>query len=233
MTFSAQSPRTDIFIRSYEKDFEWLKYCLTSIRKFCSGFGSTHIAVPVQDLPKLGFVEDEIVHGVHDKCDGYLAQQVTKMYADNFCNADFVLHVDSDCVFFRPTKPADFFRFEKPIMLYDKDVSSPWPAISHRTLGWLDRNEYMRRLPIIYPAWIYADFRAWVKKNQKHDLETWICSQPHREYSEFNTLGQWAYRYHNDKFTWLKPDQVEIHAKQHWSWGGIDQHRQQIQELLK
>lgn len=233
MISSASSKKADIFIRSYEKDFDWLKYCLRSIRKFCTGFNSVQIVVTQQDVHKLNFAEDEIVHGVHDKCEGYMAQQVTKMYADNFCNADFVLHVDSDCVFFKPTTPQNFFRYEKPVILYDEDIASPWPPISRITLGWLDNKEYMRRLPIIYPTWIYKEFRSWVKKNQKHDLETWICAQPHREYSEFNTLGQWAYKFHNDKFTWLKSEEHETYAIQHWSWGGIEQHKKKIEEILK
>ena len=232
MTFSA-SPKVDILIRSYDKDFEWLKYCLKSIRKFCTGFNHVHIVVPMQDAHKLDFAEDETVHGVQDKCEGYMAQQVTKLYADNFCTADFILHVDSDCVFFKQTKPENFFRHEKPVILYDENVASPWPAISRITLGWHDSKEYMRRLPIIYPKWIYKAFRDWVKKNQKHDLETWICSQPRREFSEFNTLGQWAYQLHNDAFTWLKPEDAEVFAKQHWSWGGIEDHRKQIEEILK
>ena len=225
--------KTDIFIRSYRNDFEWLKYCLKSIRKFCKGFNNVHIAVPNEDVSALDFLEGEIVHGVCDSCEGYLAQQVTKMHADNYCDADYVLHVDSDCLFFKETHPEEFFEYGKPIILYETDIVTPWPQIAMITLGWLDEKEYMRRLPIIYPRWIYKEFRKWIKQNQKHDLETWICSQPFRSYSEFNTLGQWAYRYHNDKFSWLKPEEKEKYIIQHWSWGGVEDQRKQIEEILK
>jgi len=32
------APTCDIFIRTYPNDYEWLNYCLESIRKYCSGF---------------------------------------------------------------------------------------------------------------------------------------------------------------------------------------------------
>jgi hypothetical protein len=238
------SVKVDIFIRSYKNDFEWLKYCLRSIKKFCKGFNDVHVAVPNEDVSALDFLDGEIAHGVCDKCEGYLAQQVTKMYADNFCNADYILHVDSDCIFFKETHPEDFFEHEKPIVLYDENVMAvcpiystirptPWPEIAKLTLGWFDEKEYMRRLPIIYPRWIYPEFRKFVQQVQKHDLETWICAQPYRQFSEFNTLGQWANRFHNDKFTWLKSGEKETCATQHWSWGGVEQHMQKIEQILK
>lgn len=225
--------KVDIFIRSYEKDFEWLYYCLQSIKKFCKGFNSVVIVVPNEDLQKLNFCSNEIVHGTCDRCEGYLAQQVTKLYADNFCHADYVLHVDSDCIFTKETRPEDFFKFEKPIILYEDNVQSPWPEIAKVTLGWFDSREYMRRMPIIYPSWIYPEFRKFVQQVQKHDLETWICAQPYRQFSEFNTVGQWANRFHNDKFTWMLPHEADTFATQHWSWGGIESVKQQIQEILK
>jgi hypothetical protein len=225
--------KVDIFIRSYEKDFEWLYYCLQSIRKFCKGFNSVVIVVPHSDKDKLNFCQDELVHGTCDNCEGYLAQQVTKLYADNFCKADYVLHVDSDCIFTKETRPEDFFKNDKPVILYEDNVQSPWQEIARITLGWFDSREYMRRMPIIYPTWIYPEFRKWIKENQKHELETWICSQPYRQFSEFNTVGQWANKLHNEKFTWLLPSEMDMFATQHWSWGGIESVKQQIQEILK
>lgn len=226
--------KTDILIRSYRNDFKWLWSSLRSINKFGSDFSDIHIVVPESDSPLLGHLTLEKIHGVVDSCEGYLAQQITKLYADTWCTADYVLHVDSDCIFNTPFSPQTFFVDGKPIMLHEKCTDSPWNAISERTLGWYDEYEYMRRLPIIYPRWIYAEFRDWIRHTHGRELDEWICAQPYREFSEFNTLGQWAYKFHREAFSWMHPSDVPACCKQYWSWGGVSNDiHDEIENFLK
>jgi len=219
----------DIFVRSYRGDFPWLEHCLKSIHRFAKGFSSVHIVVPEADKPLLASLTEEIVHGTVDECDGYLAQQVTKLYADEFCGADYVLHVDSDCVFQTEFSPDNFFFDNKPILLREDNVGTHWIQHSANFLGWQDTFEYMRRLPIIYPLWIYKEFREWMESRHGVPLRSFICNQDKHSFSEFNTLGMWAYKFHQDKFSWKHPQEVPAVAKQYWSWGGIEKHIPELQ----
>jgi hypothetical protein len=225
---------TSIFIRSYRNDFEWLAYCLRSCQKFTRGFSEIVVAVPYEDASLLSHLTAErVVEVAPATQDGYLDQQITKLYADKFCTSDYVLHVDSDCIFDKDTTPEDFFLNQKPVILWELNVDSPWPSITGRSLGWWENAEYMRRMPIIYPRWIYSAFRDWMQEKHGVPLSEWIASQPFREFSEFNTLGQWVRRFHNEAFTWAHPSDIPPHAKQFWSWGGVNEVRLQIEKALR
>lgn len=224
--------KVDVFIRSYSGDFEWLGHCLKSCERFLHNFGAVHVVVPEEDISGIQHLTKERIYAVKDACSGYMAQQVTKLHADNYTDADYILHVDSDCVFFVDTKPEDFFDGGKPIMLRESGVDSPWNIITQRALGWYDEYEYMRRMPILYPRWIYKMVRDWMQTQHGIPLEQYICSQPGREFSEFNTVGQWAYRYYPNSFVWKNPGEHPLRCKQFWSWGGIESARQEIEKLL-
>ncbi|OBQ44537.1 MAG: hypothetical protein AN484_06525 [Aphanizomenon flos-aquae WA102] len=223
---------TDIFIRSYRNDFKWLEYCLKSCHQKARGFGKIHIAVPHQDFEVMPKVSGEEVHLVVDSCNGYLAQQITKLHADEFCNADYILHMDSDCVWTQDVEPSMFFSNGKPIILREDGVESPWKDISAVSLGWRDEYEYMRRLPIIYPRHLYAPFRAWMERQHGMSIDAWIASQPENRFSEFNTFGQWLYRFHPDEFEWKHPSEVPSYMRQFWSWGGLDAVAEEINSLV-
>jgi len=211
----------DIFIRSYKEDFPWLVYSLRSIQKYASGFGKVHIAVPAQDIGEMPNVGAAEVHLVHDSGKGYLEQQITKMMAEKYCNGNYVLHMDSDCLFTKPVLPDDFFIDGKPIMLRENGVESPWNDISAVSLGWRDEYEYMRRLPIIYPRWIYREFRGWLHNYHGMPVDQWVMRQPDNKFSEFNTMGQWAHKFYPEEFHWAHPCEIQPVARQFWSWGGI------------
>ena len=70
----------------------------------------------------ISHLTSEKVHPTTDTCDGYLAQQITKLYADTWCKGDYVLHIDSDCVFYKEFSPDCFFIDGKPVLLREKCV---------------------------------------------------------------------------------------------------------------
>jgi hypothetical protein len=220
----------DIFYRSYHKDYPWLAYSLLSTKKYAVGFNKVHVAVPADDIACVPVCDAEEVHLVTDRCPGYLAQQVTKLYADEFCKSEYILHVDSDCVWNREMSPWMFFIGDKPVMLREEGVDSPWSEIAVESLGWRDKGEYMRRLPIIYPRWLYGAFRKWMEQRHGMSLGDWIGSRRNNRFSEFNTLGQWAYKYHHDAFEWLHPAEFPIYMRQYRSWDGLnDEIRKEIE----
>ena len=77
----------DIFIRSYPRDFPYLKQCLYSIEKYVTGYNKIIICVRSKDL---GLLNSEIntnnytVVTDHDFADSidYLGQQYSKLHVD-------------------------------------------------------------------------------------------------------------------------------------------------------
>jgi Family of unknown function (DUF6492) len=234
----------DIFIRTYHKDLPWLKYCLKSIAKFCSGFNQIHITLPFKDYLEIKRwnLTREQVHQVKESGEGYLAQQVSKLYADLYCKADYILYVDSDCHFTQPAKPEDYFIDGKPVMLittYEElGDQVPWQRITEKALKMKCPFETMRRLPLIYPRDLLPKFRAYMKAQHGMELEEYVMTQPHREFSEFNALGAWAYEFERDRFHWINTAEAETFPPsrlvQDWSWGGITKEKRlNLEEVTK
>jgi hypothetical protein len=222
----------DIFIRSYSGDFNWLDYCLKSCNKYASGFRSIHIAVPVNDIGLLKS-EKEIVHAVNMWADDYLGQQSDKLYADTFCSAEFICHLDSDCIWIQDVSPKILMPNGKPIMLFEEHGSdSPWPPLMQKALGWYEKYDFMRRHPFVFPKHLYSEFRKWFKAKHGEDLVDWIKLQPYHEFTEFNTFGAWCYKFYPECFDIRSPDQFDTFLKQYWSWGGIDGFTGEIDQLI-
>jgi hypothetical protein len=217
--------KIDILIRSYKEDLKWLKYSLKSIHKFFSGYQTIHLVVPEQDFHLIEDVSGVEKHKVSEPCGGYLSQQYTKLCADEFCTADFVLHVDSDVIFTKPATHLDLFTEGKPILVQGLNIQTPWRAIAAQSLGWEDEYEYMRTMPLMYPRSVYPEFRAWMEEKHNMPLYEHICKHPQaagdQGWSEFQALGQWCKKYHKDKFAWTDPDAFQSPCVHFWSWGGI------------
>jgi FkbM family methyltransferase len=237
-------PACDIFIRTYPEDYGWLRYCLKAIDKFASGFRKVWIISP-QECPF-----DPVIHNraaewrvINPETeDGYLDQQITKLYADMLTDhsANFYLHIDSDVILTRPVTPQDFFdggpsispagepywserKLIWPYTPYSA-IETPWQAITEKFLGHPVENEFMRRLPIMVPYWLYPKLREFCFKRHGMPMCDYIRMQPDRSFSEFNALGAYAYTYHHDKFLWLNTLESAIpgpFARQFHSWGGI------------
>jgi hypothetical protein len=232
----------DIFIRSYYKDFQWLRYSLRSIEKYCRGFSKVVVVVPESSRQKLDWLglAGDLTFTCNDQRDDYLGQQVTKLTADLFSEADFICHVDSDCVFRQPTTPQSLFEKGKPRVLmapYDRlDSHIPWRGLVEQVLRRPVEYEFMRMPPYTFPRWIYNCLREHVASLHGISLEDLILAQPPRGFSEFNVLGAYAFYHHPEKFHWLDvaawPSARE-HCRTFWSWGGIDETvRQELEQIL-
>jgi Family of unknown function (DUF6492)/Nucleotide-diphospho-sugar transferase len=225
-------PVVDVMIRSYRNDFPWLGHCLKSLHERLAGWRAVTVCVPNEDLWGVQALTLEKVHGIAESGDGYMHQQVTKLHAFLYSNADFILHVDSDCIFTRPCSVEEMIHKGKAMVLREENVNSPWSIIAARQLGWQDSGEYMRRMPILYPRWAYTAFKAWMESHTGMGLEAFIMSRPNREFSEFNTIGQWLYRFHSDEIEWKHPSEMEPMCKQFWSWDGLAAHEEEVKRLV-
>lgn len=226
----------DILIRSYDKDFRWLTYALRSILLRAKGFRKTHIIVPQGQAEQLKHLTLEKVHECSIYSDDYLGQQITKLMADTYTDADYIMHIDSDTVFFRDVSPETFIINGKPIIYYEPYETVgvlPWKPIVTEVLGWAPIYEFMRRFPFIYPRWLYAELRNFIENKHSMSLESYITRRPYRSFSEFNTLGEYAWRKHNSDFTWRNPHEDQVYIKQFRSWDGISQYLDELNDLTR
>jgi len=238
------APISDIFIRSYYKDLDWLSYCLASIEKYCTGFRAVVVVVPRSSwsrLCKLRGVADHVRFEVcKDYRDDYLGQQVTKLHADLYTDADLICHVDSDCIFARPASPRDLIHKGR-IRALMRPIASlgrhrPWLRPTEEFLTWRVAYDFMQHPPFTFPRSLYAEVRDYALKTHTMDIERYVTTRPPRGFSEYNVLGAYAYAYHRDRFTWLDVS-VEV-APPHlcwwyWSWGGLTAEiRREVEALL-
>ncbi len=224
--------KVPILIRSYAPDFEWLSYCLKSIHKFASGFQEIVIITPEADAPLLGHLTAERVIPVHDGVPKYLCQQSDKLHADIHCpNADFICHIDSDCILTQPVTPQTFMRDGKPLWLMTpwKDCfesKKTWAHIMLKCVQEYPEHEFMRRHGQLLPRWAYGAFRDFIQNAHGMTMTEYVMSQPGHEYSEFNTMGFYLWLYHRDKISWWDTSVEGVPPAvmdQHWSWGGMTQ----------
>lgn len=238
----AKTYKTDIFIKTYGGDFEWLKYCLRSIQKYCTGFNKIILVCDEGDRPGLeefGLTREEVFY-VPLEFNGYLFQQWVKLNAHTYSDADYIMFVDSDCVFTRPTSPSDFIKSGKPVILKTPYEVVPeikfWKDLTELTLKEEVEFEYMRRLPLIYRRDTIENCLNHVNPFHEQGLKTFISRQPNHEFSEFNLLGAYAEKYEGDKYKFLDTTKIELpetHVLQNWSWSGMSQRKKvELERLL-
>jgi hypothetical protein len=177
----------------------------------------------------------EKVHICPRYAEDYLGQQVTKLNADLYSDADFICHIDSDTVWLHDVSPKDFIHKGKAIIYYepyDKIGECPWQPIVEEAIGWKPEFEFMRRPPHTFPRWIYKEMRDHLQATHKVPFDTFVSTRPDRRFSEYNTLGAYAWKHHRDKFDWRYPERDKPTVRQFWSWGGIEFNREELNKLL-
>lgn len=226
----------DIFIKTYPPDYPWLEYCLRSIGKFARDFRGIQIVKPNgESLSIPPATETKYMHRivVADDYgpDGYLSQQVFKLYADEYTDADFILFTDSDTIFTRPVTPETYFTDGRIdwMMTPWANTETPWQPITEKFLGRPVEFEFMRRMPFMVPRWLLESMRAFCVGQHGMTFDKYVMSQPHRSFSEFNALGAFAYYFHRDRFNWINTEEVPadqwppLTVLQKFSHGGLDE----------
>ena len=244
----AETPKVGIMIVSYLHDREWLGWCLRSIEKFASGHVGVMVCLPKRELNQwdgMGeFGKDGVRTHWFDEVEGngHMSQCWMKMCADVpdewLVRPTHILHMDSDCVF---TKPADvikeYFANGKPVLMkerYDRMTDKnryAWKAGCEKALGFPIEFETMCRNPAIYPMWMYSNLRDHVEESHKTPFKDYVMSTEKpgdhttRSMSEFVTIGNYALKFHEDKFFVLdvtgKPQPANP-MKQFWSYKSVD-----------
>lgn len=230
---------TDIFIKSYHKDFPWLSNCLRSIQRFGTGFRDIVIVIP--DTDNLDHLTIEKVVKVKEYGEGYMFQQSVKLHADLYTDADMIVQLDSDCVFTRPVSPESFMTEGKVDWLYTpwgnvgEDAKRAWGEVMRKCIGEDPPAEFMRRSSQMIPRWALQEFRGFIAERHGVGTEHYIMSQPGRHFSEFNCIGFYLWLHHHEKVNWINTEEglPPNLVRQFWSWGGLTKDvNREIQQIL-
>lgn len=259
--------RTDILIVTFAKDIEFAKYSLISINKFCSGFGQVLIVVPMQDVDMFIAIASPFgfnVRGFHEReGKGMLHHQAIICEADKWCNqADTILHIDADCIFWEPCTPDDYLLNGKPILYRERfedfkihETRYSWKKCVEDATGIIPEWETMVRHPSIFLRKTYEDTRDIISAHTNQGWREYILSCKNdypQTFTEFPTLGAIALQFHADGYHWVdystqpinnyEYDRTLDKLKAFWSHGGLDgetdRHpgrtaREVIEEFLK
>lgn len=239
----------DILVVTYKKDYPYIKYMLKSIAKFARGFNRLHILVPIGDseelkaMPEMQAVKDHampvIVHeGEEWPGKGFCWHMFQVMYADNWCHdADFVAHIDPDCIFTEDVTPLDYVVDGKPILRYEyyhtlgarHPGAAVWQGVVQDCLPFPVDREFMRCHPGVHHRFLYAKTREVVEQHKRIPFEDYMRAGKNsfpQDRCEYNTLGAVAAHYFPNQYTLVqqKGDRVTPDNKliQTWSHGAID-----------
>jgi hypothetical protein len=162
------------------------------------------------------------------------------MTCDLVCTGDIVHLLGSDCFIKGLYTPDPFMREGKPVMLYNTYAEIEkchaaacwWRRGTLHALGWMPQNEYMRRLPILYPREVYPAVRDFVSYRHGMSWESYVASRADaKDHSESNILGEYAHRFLPNLYYWDNIDGERYGSAmvdypspviQFWSHGGLD-----------
>jgi len=220
--------QVDIFIRTYHKDLPWLDYALKSIHKHVTGYHRIIVAIPEGQGHLLSHLTTETVIEVPDLEDGYIGQQLTKMEAWRYTDAECVLFWDSDVVAKGPIDiHQEYFKEGRPILYktrYTSILGTPWQAITAKAIGFDVEWEYMRRMPIAHQTASLGDCCAYIESIHDAALCDYLTAQPLRQFSEFNAIGAFVAEFQFKDYAIIDTDSIDMppnKVEQFWSWGQI------------
>src|ERR1700741_2957188 len=95
--------KVDIYIRTYKNDLGWLQYCLRSIHKYVTGYRKIIVCIPENQVSLLNDFNLQNVITCPIYKNDYIGQQVSKLLSYKETDADYILFVDSDVCFSKPT----------------------------------------------------------------------------------------------------------------------------------
>lgn len=245
--------RTDILLVTYRKDYDFAVLCIRSISKFAKDFGGVSIVCPVEDETLFSPLAShyrrndlpiEVKSYIPKKEYEFNHHQVIKCYADVFCpSAAFILHIDSDCIFTDEVTPADYFTDGKPqLLIRSYKTSDPcyiWKAPTSKALMMDCEFETMARHPAIHHCNSYKELRNYMEFKHGIPFSEWVLKQPSNypmcHFSEFNTLGSYVIAYAPERYSIINLDKQDAPANkmiQGWSWGGVEQSKNEYEKIL-
>jgi hypothetical protein len=240
--------KVSILIVTHGKDFPWLRWSLKSIAKFATGFHEVVVCIP----------SSEDWHQVLNFATGYSGQAILRfnhfdqwpgkgfvhhmdriIHADQICpQADFILHMDSDCIFTEPVTPEDYFWGGKPVLIgapypwivakFNNPHHLRWKEAVERALGGTSEREFMRRHPAVHYRDLYQQTRDAILKHTRQPSSDYIRASQNtfpQTFAEFPTLGEVAWRDLRESYYWINQESdpwPKDKLIQFWSYGPMN-----------
>lgn len=217
----------DIFIKSYYKDFKWLRYSIKSIAKFATGFNKVIILIPrtdLNDFNRLVEIPNGLnieIHLLDEYGNRYLYQQWCKMNAHNYSKAEYIMFIDSDCIFYKPIDISKLVENKSKILYTDYSKVGDaicWKAPTENFMNEPQQYEFMRRNGLIYLRSSLETIHSLVPNLQDIIMNS-------ERFSEFNAIGAWCFKNEKDKYNFVNTDNWEYEDEvvmQGWTWGDDD-----------
>jgi hypothetical protein len=235
-----EAMKMSLLMVTFRKDLEFTVYAMRSVEKFATGFFDKIVVVPELDVAVFKAPAQKYgwrVVGFDERpgC-GMLHHMVKILEADLICDgADYVLHMDADCLFTAPVTPADYLKDDKPIVLrqrYEEFRNSSsrysWKTCVRNATGIDPEWETMCRHPSVYRTDLYPVVRDMITQHTVQDWAEYIlgCRNVYPQtFAEFPTLGAVAIHCHADKYAWcdVSHDLIpESKMTAYWSHGGLE-----------
>lgn len=168
--------------------------------------------------------------------------QIAMMRADQHCpESDNIFFLGSDCIAFDDFKPDPYLdSLGRPAVLFSSySIMSkchadtiPWQAGTKRVLGFQPENEFMRRLPSVFPRSIFEQMRRHVERQHGKSFDDYIYSADDGKTSEANILGAFAFKFMPETCHFVDVADAGLYGAQvnkwpstiaqFWSHGGLD-----------
>lgn len=252
-----------ILIVTYAKDLPWLVQCLRAISVHCSGFSGVTVVYPVHSHE---LFKTQLKHfDVHLRTfseipgKGMLHHMAMMGMADMFVpsGTQFVLHMDSDCIFKMATSPSHYFTAGLPQYLFrsyasmiEEDPTRPgskvisdcfqWKEPTEAQLGFkVDHAYTMTRHPTVLPIDFYRLYRSHIEKVHGVPFEDYMTDGKNdfpQSKMDFTAMGAFAFYRMKARFRWIdimSEPYPKDRMKAFWSHGGITQQvRDEIESYL-
>ncbi len=258
-------PVVTIFIVTHAKDIPFLKYCLKSIKLYATGFKETILLVPAHEIREFDWVKRKDVNVKafeQPEGKGFLAHMIQKCRADEWCpDADYVLHLDADVLFFRKATPADFIKDHQCLCLRESyaGITNPhrhtWRQNVRNATGLFPDHDYMLRHGTVHPCSVYRTTRELVESHTGKRFDEFVLDGRNefpQSFAEFPTLGAvgrhlfaCSYRYMEyDKaadvaltgqeagsFQYVYKRDIDV-LTEFWGHGGIDRYKSDCEAII-
>ncbi|MEU6666026.1 hypothetical protein [Streptomyces sp. NPDC046727] len=202
----------DIVIRSFHRDRRWLALALRSIAVFASGHRRVVVVVPRSSLGRMDREEIESdrvrLRVCRDYADDYLGQQITKLHADLYTDAEVILHLDSDQVFVAPCDlTARLFDHGRPRMAFDSRSTRPatdgWRQCPAAFLGEPVEPDVTSPPPVVVPRDVYAAVRGWCRHAHGMPIDRYALTAGVGLFCEFALLRGFALTRERERYAWV------------------------------
>lgn len=250
--------KTEILIVSFQRDLEFLRCALRSIQKFARGFSGVTVLVPHQEEAMFGFVTKmgfKLIGYQEWSKNGFMAHADQIIHADQWCpEADAILFMDSDCLFWEEAEPFDYIYARRRPILYRERYDTltnklrlNWQAAVISATGITPYWETMVRHPAIHIPEVFQKTRELIKQRTQMSATLYIngCVGTFpQSFAEFPTLGAVAIEHFADRYHFVDHDVRTPdggYDYQHgrdkmialWSHHGVEHYRRFIEEILK